>query len=170
MRNEVTAMSRQDWRTPPWLFKLLSKRYGPFAMDAAAAEENTLCSFFSTDGLNDPWINPTFCNPPFKNFGDWVKKAHSEFFDRGVRSCLIGPVGCSQSWFHRYAKDGVILAPTKRICFLLPDGTYPRDEVTGKPTGADRDTMIYLFDYRPVAYGHEFVVRPFLVDENAEEL
>jgi phage N-6-adenine-methyltransferase len=163
-------VSRQDWRTPPWLFAMLDRMYGPFAMDAAASEENTLCSFFSTDGLNDPWLNPTFCNPPFRNFGDWMRKAHSEFSCRRVRSCLIGPVGCSQSWFHKYAQDVVVLAPTKRICFLLPDSTYPVDEKTGKPTGADRDTMIYLFGYRSVEYGREFVVMPLRVDESAEGL
>lgn len=134
-------------------------------MDAAATGENALCEKFSTDGLNDQWMSPTFCNPPFKRFGDWVEKAHSELVDNGVASCIIGPSACSQSWFHRYLPDGIVLAPTKRICFLLPDGTYPRDKKTGKPSGANGDTMIYLFGYGAPARNCGFLVRPLVLSQ-----
>ena len=95
-------MSRQDWRTPPWLFKLLNEKFGFFMLDAAATGDNSLCNVFldkEFDGLVQNWMDPTFCNPPFKNFGHWMEKAWLEWSERKVRSVLVGPTGCSQAWF-----------------------------------------------------------------------
>ena len=134
---------KQDMRTPRWLFERLSYCFGPFALDAAASAENALCSKFfdgstpNLDGLLAPWIDVTFCNPPFRDAGEWVRKAIAEA-KRGARSVLIVPVGCSQSWWHEAAAHATIFYPTKRISFDLPDGT--------PTTGADRDTLILIFD------------------------
>ena len=153
-------MSRQDWRTPPWLFNLLDSRFGPFKLDAAATADNALCVEFSSDGLNDDWVSPTFCNPPFKRFGDWVKKAHTEYIRRDVKSCLLGPTACSQAWFHWYLVDGIVLVPTSRISFCHPDGTPTK--------GADRDTMIYLFGYGAPPRDCGFMVRPIEIRSLSE--
>jgi len=133
---------KQDMRTPQWLFELLQKRFAKFTLDAAASPHDAKCTKFYTkedDGLAKPWHSKTFCNPPFKNFGDWIKKGYEEScLGSGKRAVvLVGPTGCSQSWFHKYARRGLILVPNKRINFCEPDGT--------PTTGADRDTMIYVF-------------------------
>jgi hypothetical protein len=55
----------------------------------------------------------------------------------GKRSCIIGPVGCSQVWFQSLAIQGTIWLPDKRISYDLPDGA-PMSE-------ANRDTIVMTF-------------------------
>lgn len=139
---DLCAQCRQARRTPRWLFDLLDRRYGPFRLDAAASRHNRMCDAYhgpdrGSDGLIDPWADVTFCNPPFRDTGAWVRKACTEFDERGIRSVLVLPVGCSQAWFHRHLLGKhEILYPTRRINFDLP---------TGEPTrSADRDTLIVV--------------------------
>lgn len=142
----------QEMRTPPWLFEMLNYRYGPFQLDAAADKKNALCKHFWTekeDGLEQPWMDGTFCNPPFAQMGRWMRKGHLEWADHKRRSCVVGLAGCSQEWFHQYAIHGMILVPNSRINFLMPDGT-PTNRVMWS-------TMIYLFGYGKAAWGRFFV-------------
>lgn len=129
----------QNRRTPKWLFDLLNECFGPFVLDAFACERDALCQRYYTradNGLERPWMDGTFANPPFKIIGDVMKKAVAEG-ELGRRSVVIGPVGCSQQWMHGWAIYGTIYAPTLRVNFDLPDGTPTKQ--------ADRDTMIYTF-------------------------
>lgn len=138
--------SDQNRRTPLWLFSQLEQELlggKKFQLDAAASAKNALCRKYhteETDGLSQKWAFRTFCNPGFKRFGDWITKGWMEATDNGFTVVMIGPVGCSQVWFHRVASCGTIYAPTKRISYL--------DSTTGEPTkNADRDSMIYAFGH-----------------------
>jgi phage N-6-adenine-methyltransferase len=135
------VVSDQNRRTPPWLFELLQKHVKTkFKIDAAATKKNALCKRFFTekeDGLLQHWDEDTFCNPPYKYFRNWIEKAYHEANEREIITCLIGPKGCSQRWYHDYAKRGSIYAPDDRLVF--------NDSVTGEPTGGAReDSMIYI--------------------------
>ena len=136
-------MSDQCRRTPPWLFHLLEKQVVKqrFQLDASADKCNALCKKFYDEhqnGLKQRWYNPTYCNPPFADFGAWMLKARQEAYDRQLVACLVGPNGCSQSWFQEVAISGTIYAFDQRLVFF--------DSQTGKPThGADRDSMCYVF-------------------------
>lgn len=135
-------MSDQGYRTPPWLIAALEDFFGQkFALDAAATADNAKAAKFydlHTDGLAQPWVEMTFCNPPFADFGTWITKAYVEAKEQNINVCVLGPVGCSQRWFHRIAKKGTVLVPTKRINYY--------SSITNKPTsGADRDSHIFLF-------------------------
>jgi phage N-6-adenine-methyltransferase len=141
----------QNRRTPPWLVqrlgKLIRDEYDPsftnFALDAAASELDTVVanSFLTKEdnGLTSPWTMNgwTFCNPTFENFDQWVEKAIDHLTRHDGCSVLIGPVGCSQNWFKAAAPVADTHCPSKRISYLLPDGT--------PTTGADRDTHIFIF-------------------------
>jgi len=131
----------QGMRTPRWLFKLLEKTLGcRFALDAFASDTNALCRRYYTErdnGLERPWFDATFANPPFKLMGKAMAKAFYEADDRGVRSAVIGPTGCSQRWFHEIAVCGTILVPDHRLVYLNPDGATT--------AGAMADTAIYVF-------------------------
>lgn len=71
---------RQKWRTPDYLFKWLSDLYGPFTIDCAASEQNTMCERYFTEEMNalKQIVNfgeMCFLNPPFNNikpFIEWV--------------------------------------------------------------------------------------------------
>lgn len=71
---------RQKWRTPDYLFAWLNELYGPFTLDAAAADKNALCERYFTEEMNalkqivnfgeKCWLNPPFNN--IKPFVEWV--------------------------------------------------------------------------------------------------
>ena len=132
--------SLQERRTPRWLFELLSQLYGGFALDAFAEPHNALCDEYFTaeqNALDQPWKDPTFCNHPFMLTEKVVPYAHKQWLERGVRTCMLAPIGCSQGWYHEYAKRHTVLHPDVRFNFDMPDGT-PTDD-------ADRDTMVIRF-------------------------
>lgn len=130
---------QQDMRTPRWLFDLLAGMFGAFALDAYAEPHNALCDRYYTraeDANWQPWISRTFANPEFGEMAPATRKAVEET-ERGVETIMLGPVGCTQEWYHRWAIQGTVWVPDGRINFDMPDGT---------PThGADRDTIVIAF-------------------------
>lgn len=130
----------QTRRTPRWLFDELAERFGAFELDAYAETHNALCPKFYTeeeDANVQPWINQTFANPEFEDMAEPTLKALNEWLNRGVVTIMIGPVGCSQDWYHQLAIRGTVFVPDKRINYDLPDGT--------PTTGADRDSIVMAF-------------------------
>ena len=138
-----TLPHEQEMRTPPWLYAEVCRLCGVerFELDAFASAENTLCSVYcdeEADGLLMPWLNPTFCNPPFSLMAQVVDKALVEC-ERGVTVGLIGPSGCSQRWFHKLIKKALVYFPDKRLQFLGPDGEAKK--------GAMQDSAVYIFNW-----------------------
>jgi len=132
--------SLQNRRTPLWLFSLLDARFGPFRLDAFASPEDALLDRYytrETDGLTQAWLDVTFGNPEFKTMMPAALEHAVHEAERGIRSVILGPVGCSQEWFHQWAIRGTIYAPDRRISFDMPDGTPTED--------ADRDTIVMAF-------------------------
>jgi phage N-6-adenine-methyltransferase len=137
-------MSKQNWKTPSWLYDQICELAGIdfFDIDAAADGKNNLCIRYYTEensGLAKSWDGNTFCNPPFCDAGKWVDKALHENIVNSKKYifALVLPVGCSQRWYHALAEEAIIYIPNIRISFLDPD--------TGKPSrGADRDTIIAM--------------------------
>lgn len=144
MSPTYTVASDQDRRTPGWLYRACCHLLliDDFALDAFASADNALCVNYldvSVDGLRQPWVDPTFVNPPFKLLRQVVVKAIQES-RRGVRSVLIGPAGCSQGWFHSLWPHAVILFPDERVNFL---------DREGRPTkAAMQDAAVYFVDGR----------------------
>jgi phage N-6-adenine-methyltransferase len=147
--------SRQDRRSPEWLVRCLEREVlggKRFLLDPAASNHNAVCKRYYTeanDGLVSKWLKYNYVNPGFAKESLWLEKAIAEWRDWDFISCVLGPTGCSQEWFHELARLGTVYAPNARISFC--------DPATGAPhapdeTGADRDTMIYVF-------GAEFVNR-----------
>jgi phage N-6-adenine-methyltransferase len=104
-------MSNDNWTTPKWLFNYLDRRFD-FKLDAAASAENHLVPFFYTEesnGLDSPWSSDgwTFCNPPYSNVAEWVRKAAKELTLHNRRSLLLVPVRSDQAWWHEYAISGI---------------------------------------------------------------
>lgn len=140
---KASSPSIQDRRTPRWLFDFLNERFGPFHLDAFASKKNALCEKYYTakdNALIKPWLDVTFANPEFDDMAGPVQKAADDgkhgSLD-GTRTIMLGPVGCSQAWYHRWAIRGTVYVPDRRISFDLPDGTPTR--------GADRDTIVMAF-------------------------
>lgn len=137
--------TRQNWRTPRWLFRaaqrfVLAGGGDPFTLDAAADKTNTLCATYCDgvkyDGLDLPWANTTWCNPPFAGVKDWVNKAINEAKWNDNASVLLVTASTETKWFETAVKSGHcqgVLFIRGRIGFIHPKSGHP---VTGNTSGS----------------------------------
>lgn len=114
-----------SWATPKWLFDYLNAEHGPFTLDAAASDENHLCEKYHTEqnsGLENPWSNRTWCNPPYSNIAPWVEKAEAELC-LGRASLLLLPSRTGMGWFRECIEYGwVCFISGGRVKFVDPTG------------------------------------------------
>lgn len=160
---------RQEWRTPDPLYHALVKHSGGFTVDAAASLENALCPDYidqnidalkekmswSPKELDRPRVQ-AFCNPGFRNFGPWIKKA----FEQGQTTIdsyvyLMGLSSFSSQWWRQWAEQADrILLLSPRVNFLPPLKRYAApgkqlalfDNV--EPSSNPRETCVFIF--RPI--------------------
>ncbi len=95
--------TRLDWATPRAFYQALDAEFG-FALDACADGGNAKCAnFFSGDeGLREPWLPPTFLNPPYgRQIGKWVKRAYEQS-QRGFTVVALLPSRTDTRWWHDY--------------------------------------------------------------------
>lgn len=137
-------MSKDDWRTPKWLFDWCESRYGEFVLDAAADDTNHLCEEYltkETNALEFPWHQVgtnVFCNPPYSNILPWLEFATNELV-LGVSSTFIlpPPNGTKWAYYLNYASELVHIIG--RVGFIHPD--------TGLVVNQNRQgTLIARFD------------------------
>jgi phage N-6-adenine-methyltransferase len=100
-----------EWATPQDIFDKLNGEYGPFKLDVAATPENTKCARFYSrddDGLTQPWAKRNWCNPPYSQLKQWVRKAAEEA-QRGNITVMLVPARTDTVAFHDYIyrKDNV---------------------------------------------------------------
>lgn len=109
------SSARQDWRTPPDLFAQLDAEFR-FTLDAAASDENALCSRYFTeadDGLSKPWgWERVYVNPPYADSAKWIEKAATEA-KRGALVVMLLPARTDTRAFHQhiYGKAEVRFLP-----------------------------------------------------------
>ena len=106
MVNKVLFSSNSDeWATPPEIFDELDREFD-FNLDVCATHENHKCqNYFTVDnsGLSQKWGGyRCFCNPPYSQIGDWVKKAYFESFTPGTLIVLLIPARTDTKYFHEY--------------------------------------------------------------------
>jgi len=150
--SSTTPESEKDLaQTPEWFVRSLSGFTGiRFKLDACANESTSKCARYYSiserceDGLALPWIDGTWCNPPFSNITPWIRKAASEA-DLGVRSAIIFPDN-TETEYSRVAfelADSIIRMPF-RLKFLRPDGSEFLDR-KGKKQGPQFPCCVALF-------------------------
>jgi len=116
-----------EWATPKDVVRPLSEAVDGFDLDPCSGAEQTphaeVTYTENDDGLRQEWFGQVWCNPPFSDKGDWLKKAIDER-DNYERCIMLIPVDTSTEWFHRYvtAADYVCFDGS-RISFVKPDGT-----------------------------------------------
>ena len=104
---------RTDWETPPELFAVLQREFGPFTLDPCAAKGQHTATevkaaggrYFTLaeDGLSQPWSGVVYLNPPYgRELGKWTAKARYEVCREGVER-IVGllPVRSDTRWWHR---------------------------------------------------------------------
>ena len=104
-RDVLFSHKSDNYITPKWLFEELDNEFH-FKMDCATTILNPLGTpYFITekeDGLKMPWMNPTFCNPPYSEASLWVEKAYNEWRERVITFVMLLPARTDTRWFHDY--------------------------------------------------------------------
>lgn len=108
---------RDDWQTPPPLYRLINREVG-FTLDAAASERNRLCERWlegpcigaglhidggsCTCGLCADWLeHRVFCNPPYGKCGPglWVHKFAQAAEAGATVVGYLSSAGMDTDWF-----------------------------------------------------------------------
>lgn len=101
--DDTTKFARDDWETPPALFRAYNGLYH-FTIDVAANGKNTCCTRYldtEQDGLSKSWRgHVVWLHPPHSNPGPWVSKARREA-QAGVTVVALVPADVAADWWHR---------------------------------------------------------------------
>ena len=106
MLNKALFTSNSDeWATPKEIFNELNNEFN-FNLDVCATEDNHKCNLFFTqkdDGLSKKWGGyRVFCNPPYSNISEWVKKAYYESYKPNTLIVLLIPARTDTKYFQEY--------------------------------------------------------------------
>lgn len=99
------SSNSDEWATPPEIFEQLNSEFD-FNLDVCATDKNHKCQNYFTEsenGLAQKWGGyRCFCNPPYSQIAEWVKKAHAESFNPGTVVVLLIPARTDTKYFHEY--------------------------------------------------------------------
>lgn len=106
MINKALFSSNSDeWATPSDVFDRLNNEFN-FNLDACATDFNRKCENYFTqaeNGLKQSWGGyRVFCNPPYSNISEWVKKAYYESYKADTLICLLIPARTDTRYFQEY--------------------------------------------------------------------
>ena len=108
-----------EWSTPDDLFSELDGIFH-FDLDACASPQNTKCRrFFSKeqDALGQRWEGTVWMNPPYgRRIEVFMQKAFEESKLGATVVCLV-PSRTDTAWWHRYARQGLIIFLRGRLRF-----------------------------------------------------
>lgn len=104
--NKVLFSSNSDeWETPQDLFEELDKEFG-FDVDVCASENNHKCKRYydkNSNGLEQNWGGEVvWCNPPYSEISEWVKKAYYEGCKDNTIIVMLIPSRTDTRYFHDY--------------------------------------------------------------------
>jgi len=98
-----------DWSTPQDLYDKLDGEFH-FTLDPCASTENHKTEKYFTeadDGLKQEWHGSVFCNPPYSNIKNWVKKAYEEAQKPYcTRVVMLIPARPDTKYWHEYVQFG----------------------------------------------------------------
>lgn len=128
MAGAIIDVVSEDWGTPIDFFGQLERMFGKFDLDAAAADNWSMCDEYITkemDALNPqtPWNGKNvFLNPPY---GHWIPKFLKRVLEEaklGKKIVCLLPAKTDTRWFHEIVVNNAdeILFVQGRLKFRLP--------------------------------------------------
>ena len=146
MKMNQKGRGNDNFQTPQHIFNQLHRIFC-FNLDVACTWENCKCAYGlcidkGTDGLKQGWEQARcFCNPPFSNKADWIKKADYEVQNNDCPICvMILPSLCMDTkvW-HEYIENKYHYEVLQgRISFIDPETQKPK-------SGNNSGTVIVYF-------------------------
>ena len=120
---------KDNYMTPPELVKIALDwiNNNKFGLDTCCSIKNIPAVFHCikgiTDGLISDWCAYNWCNPPFQQSKQWIKKAFDEQ-QKGNTTIMLIPVRTETKYWHDY----ILFNPNVEIkwlrkgyCFIDPD-------------------------------------------------
>ncbi len=90
-----------EWGTPPAVYADLDAEFG-FNYDPCPL--TNLDEALVADGLLSEWGTITFCNPPYSEIKDWIRKGYQEWLKDKTVVFLI-PSRTDTAWWHDYVME-----------------------------------------------------------------
>lgn len=92
MRRVLFSSQTDEWKTPKVFYQALDAEFG-FTDDP--------CPTGGSGGLERSWGGVVFCNPPYSQIKDWIKKGWDEF-QQGKTVVFLLPSRTDTRWWHEY--------------------------------------------------------------------
>jgi hypothetical protein len=128
----------QDILTPQVIVDFLKALWGGIALDPCATRDprnlvdaaNKVYGPYGlfNGGLDIPWQDRTYCNPPYKDLKAWLKKAVNEVYDNlGVmpRIAVLAPTRGHRLWWHECRNTAHVVVELKPLTFVGYPGAFP---------------------------------------------
>lgn len=131
----------QDILTPPVVCDFLRLLWGDIILDPCASRDarsvvraaNKVYGPWGSDfggGLDIPWMDRTYCNPPYKHLRAWLDKAVWESTARDnagdyPRLALLGPTRGHRPWWHKARDTAHVVLELKPLTFIGYSGAFP---------------------------------------------
>lgn len=109
--------SSDEWGTPLYYVRPIAEAIGGFDLDpCSGAEQSKIAETTYSkedDGLSKKWFGKVWCNPPYSDKSEWMKKALSESHRDEVEfiACLV-PNSTGTQWWHRTVPFSSVVAFT----------------------------------------------------------
>ena len=104
--DKIVFLSKSDeWETPQDIFDSLNDEFD-FNLDPCASDEIHKCEKYFTmqdDGLQQDFGGyRVFCNPPYSEISNWVKKSYEESLKPNTVVVMLIPARTDTKYFHDY--------------------------------------------------------------------
>jgi site-specific DNA-methyltransferase (adenine-specific) len=108
INKSLFSSASDNWSTPQDFYDLLNREFN-FTLDPCASDDNHKTERYLTekdDGLKQEWHGSVYCNPPYSQIKEWVKKAYEEskkdYCDRVV---LLVPARPDTRYWYNYVSQ-----------------------------------------------------------------
>lgn len=90
------------WSTPPEMVRELESEFGAFDLDPCCEEHTAKApTFYTRDGVEQPWFGNVWLNPPYSNPTPWLMRArHATETGEAELVVALLPGATDTAWFH----------------------------------------------------------------------
>ena len=141
--------SRNDWRTPQWLFDKINAEFN-LKIDVAAADNNHLLPLYFTkenSAFDNEWTQNAWANIPYDNPTNmrFAQRALAQCFKYNIIVAMLFKIDTSVKWQQEHVLKAAyeVRMFTHRIQFEAP-----HDSEYVKPTGATFPNALAV--YKPI--------------------
>lgn len=120
------------WATPKYLFNEICLKHNVKPkLDVCATKENRKCDQFISEeqnALKQDWIADCWCNPPYSQTKEWVKKCYFEHKKNNITVTALIMYDPSTKYFRDFIKGKAeVHELTGRVRFIDPETNSPGD-------------------------------------------